>query len=53
MIDHSAEPHQPAAEPSEILDESHHLLNRELSWLQFNLGSWKKLRTSGTPSWNA
>ena len=37
MIDHSAEPHQPAAEPSEVLDESQHLLNRELSWLQFNL----------------
>ena len=36
MIDRSAEHQQPAAEPSEVHDESRHLLNRELSWLQFN-----------------
>ena len=36
MIDHSAKQQRQIVEPSEVHDESHHLLNRELSWLQFN-----------------
>lgn len=37
MIDQSAGPGESAAEPEQGSDESRHLLNRELSWLQFNL----------------
>ncbi len=36
MIDHSAKQQHQIVEPSEVRDELHHLLNRELSWLQFN-----------------
>lgn len=37
MIEDSAEHQLPAAKPEEVSDESSHLLNRELSWLRFNL----------------
>ena len=37
MIDHSAEHQHPAAELSRVRDEPSHFLNRELSWLRFNL----------------
>ncbi|MGB4067831.1 MAG: polyphosphate kinase 1 [Nitrospira sp.] len=37
MIDQSAGSGESAAEPEQGLDESRHLLNRELSWLRFNL----------------
>ena len=37
MVDHSAKPQHPAAAPSKVLEEPNHFLNRELSWLQFNL----------------
>src|SRR5262244_3049176 len=37
MLDLSAEKHLSAADPQVMLDQSTHLLNRELSWLQFNL----------------
>jgi polyphosphate kinase len=37
MIDRSAKPQQPTAELSEILEEPNYFLNRELSWLRFNL----------------
>lgn len=37
MIEHSAEHRQPTADPEKVIDESRHLLNRELSWLRFNL----------------
>ena len=37
MVDHSAEPQHPTAELSEALKEPNLFLNRELSWLRFNL----------------
>ncbi|MEK9141640.1 MAG: hypothetical protein AAB308_11360, partial [Nitrospirota bacterium] len=37
MIDQSAGSGESAAEPEQGIDESRHLLNRELSWLRFNL----------------
>ncbi|MFZ1802755.1 MAG: polyphosphate kinase 1, partial [Nitrospira sp.] len=37
MIDQSAGSEESAAEPEPSIDESRHLLNRELSWLRFNL----------------
>ncbi len=37
MIDQSAGSGESAAEPEQSIDESRHLLNRELSWLRFNL----------------
>ena len=37
MIDQSAGSGESAAEPEPSIDESRHLLNRELSWLRFNL----------------
>ncbi|THI92063.1 MAG: polyphosphate kinase 1 [Nitrospira sp. CG24A] len=36
MIDHSAKHQHSAAALPNVLEEPHHLLNRELSWLQFN-----------------
>jgi polyphosphate kinase len=37
MIDQSAGQGESAAEPEQGIDESRHFLNRELSWLRFNL----------------
>jgi polyphosphate kinase len=37
MINQSTESGESAAEPEQSIDESRHLLNRELSWLRFNL----------------
>jgi polyphosphate kinase len=37
MIGQSAGSGESAAEPEQSIDESRHLLNRELSWLRFNL----------------
>ncbi|MGQ0557700.1 MAG: polyphosphate kinase 1 [Nitrospiraceae bacterium] len=37
MLDQSAESGASAAEPEQGINESRHLLNRELSWLRFNL----------------
>jgi polyphosphate kinase len=37
MLDQSAESGESAAEPEQGINESRHLLNRELSWLRFNL----------------
>jgi polyphosphate kinase len=37
MMDHSAEPRDPVVEGSEGGEKSIHFLNREISWLRFNL----------------
>ena len=37
MSDHFADHQHPVADSSEVLDGPNHFLNRELSWLQFNL----------------
>lgn len=37
MSEHSDEHRHPAAEVSEVLERPNHFLNRELSWLRFNL----------------
>ncbi|MDN5940722.1 MAG: hypothetical protein L0H94_02475, partial [Nitrospira sp.] len=37
MCDHCADHQHPVGDSSEVLDEPNYFLNRELSWLQFNL----------------
>lgn len=37
MIDRSAEQRHPAVEESEVIEKPDHFLNREISWLRFNL----------------
>ncbi|MGZ8366361.1 MAG: RNA degradosome polyphosphate kinase, partial [Nitrospira sp.] len=49
MIDQSAGQGESAAEPEQGIDESRHLLNRELSWLRFNLRVLEEAEDKGHP----